>query len=338
MTQLTDKEANELFAQASAAIKAADETKLSEVMAVSDVEDDEDQDTTDDVDTDTEDDLPDDDVDTSAGDTAEEDDPTDDDDTTVEDSALEELRAQLAAAQKENHALRSQAGRVPHIQRKLTELDAKLAELNKKAATPSDRTSTAVTEQVKAALKGIGETDAELAEAVAQAIQLAVKAQEDESINNQKATLTLLREQEYAAYREEQASRLIDMYPNAREVFASATWKQWKNTQSERVHALAQSDNADEVALAFKLYAEDMVRQNPALATKTAAADTTVNDTAAAENAQKAAQIEQARKRRQAAAAHVGSSNAQGKVRLPDDPEALFKKFSEEIRKNISGE
>lgn len=337
-TQLTDQEAQELFAQASAAIKDADGAKLTEIMTADEPEDDADQDDQDEEDvdsegTDTVEDAGEDDVDTEGTSADEAEDDADDKGNKQVDE-LKELRDQLQAMQKENHALRSQAGRMPHIQRKLKELDAKLEELNTKTASPSSRPSAAINEKVKQALKGIGETDAELAQAVAEAIQLAITGQEEDALNRERETLKLFREQEYASYREAEVERLLNMYPNAPEVFASPTWKQWKSSQSERVQALALSDNADEVALAFKLYADDMVKQNPQLA-KVSAADAPA---ATAENEQKAAQIEQARKRRQAASAHVGSSNAPGKVRLPDDPEALFKKYSEEIRKSISGQ
>lgn len=324
--ELSDKEAQELFNQVSTAIQDAD--KLNELMSTEPEEEESEE-----VSTETE----------ETGTSTEEEEETPSNETeeiTTEEeeeaqpkNELDELREQLQKMQKENHALRSQAGRMPHVQRKIKELDAKLEELTQRAASPSNRPSTAINEKVKETLKGIGETDPELAEAIAQAMATAISGQEDHMLARERETLELLRQQEYEQYRSGEVQRLLDMYPNAPEVFTSPSWKQWKSQQTERILALAESDNADEVSYAFKLYADAMVALNPELAAQVSK-DTSVDDAA---NKAKAAQIEQERKRKQEKSVVVGSPAAQGKVSLPDDPEALFRKYSEEIRKNISG-
>lgn len=334
MTELSDKEAQELFAQASAAIKEADNLKLNELMSTTTEEEEEEQreETTSEesevVDETTEEEQ--DKTDPPSGKTEEATEEDEGNDPPKDE--LSELREQLQKMQKENHALRSQAGRMPHVQRKIKELDAKLEELKQRAASPSNRPSTVINEKVKDALKGIGETDPELATAIAQAVATAISGQEDHILSREQETLKLLREQEYSAYQSAEVERLLEVYPNAPEVFNSPSWKQWKSKQTERVLALAESDSADDVFLAFDIYAKDMLAQNPELG-KTE--DTTAKS--AEENAKKAAQIEQERKRKQATSVVVGSPAAQGKVSLPDDPQALFERFSSEIRKNISG-
>lgn len=336
MTELSDKEAQELFAQASAAIKEADNLKLNELMSTTEEEEEEQREETTSEESEVVDEA-----------TEEEQDKTDPpsgktEEATEEDEGddppkdeLSELREQLQKMQKENHALRSQAGRMPHVQRKIKELDAKLEELNQRAASPSNRPSAAINEKVKDALKGIGETDPELATAIAQAVATAISGQEDHILSREQETLKLLREQEYSAYQSAEVERLLEVYPNAPEVFNSPSWKQWKSKQTERVLALAESDSADDVFLAFDIYAKDMVAQNPELGKTADTEDTAAKS--AEENAKKAAQIEQERKRKQATSVVVGSPAAQGKVSLPDDPQALFERFSSEIRKNISG-
>ena len=89
---------------------------------------------------------------------------------------LSKLKDQLDKLSKENHALRSQAGRVPHVQRRLQELDKKLEELNKRNASPSNQHSDAILE----ALKAIKETDPELASSVAEAIGRATSGVADD--------------------------------------------------------------------------------------------------------------------------------------------------------------
>ncbi len=245
---------------------------------------------------------------------------------------LAKLREQLDKLGKENHALKSQAGRVPHVQRRLKELEQKLEELNQKASSPSNHPSATIKPKVLEQLKGIRETDPELADAVAKAIEQATSEVATDAINRQREQLTLLRDQERAAYNAEQVSLLLEMVPNAKDVVASPQWSEWKNAQPDVVVRLAESDDAQSVALAMRLYAEHMKAKYPQLA---APAENKQVAKPSDEDAAKAAKIEQERLARQQKAANVGSPAAQGKVSLPDDPEALFKKFSDEIRKNM---
>lgn len=253
---------------------------------------------------------------------------------TTEDPKLVELRTQLEKLSKENHALKSQAGRVPHVQRRLKELDQKLEELTQKAASPSNHPSATIQPKVLEKLKGIRESDPELADAIAAAFAEASTGLADDAINREKQTLTLLREQEVKAYQAEQVELLLEMVPNAAEVVASASWTEWKKQQSDDILRLANSDHAESVALAFERYARDMKAKHPELVTPAAKTEgAKPNDADAA----KAAQIEEERRRKQASAVKVSSPNAPGKVSLPDDPEALFKKFSDEIQKARTG-
>lgn len=258
-----------------------------------------------------------------------------DDGTTAEDPKLVALREQLEKLSKENHALKSQAGRVPHVQRRLKELDQKLEELTQKAASPSNHPSATIQPKVLEKLKGIRETDPELADAIAAAFAEASTGLADDAINREKQTLTLLREQEVKAYQAEQVNLLLEMIPNAAEVVASPSWVEWKKQQSEDILRLANSDHAESVAIAFDRYARDMRAKHPELAQAPAAQAAAAKASDA--DAAKAAQIEEERRRKQASAATVSSPNAAGKVSLPDDPEALFKKFSEQIRKERTG-
>lgn len=249
-----------------------------------------------------------------------------------EDDVVAKLREQIEKLDKDNHALRSQAGRVPHVQRRIKELEQRLEDLANKAASPANHPSATIQPKVLEALKGIQETDPDLAAAIAKAVETATSAVASESINREKEHLTLLRDQERAAYQAEQLNVLLEMVPNAREVVASPQWSEWKNAQSEDVVRLAESDDASSVALAMKLYGEAMKAKYPQLAADPAKKpDGQPSD----EDAAKAAKIEQERQARQQKAASLQSPGGQGKVSLPDDPVALFNKFSEDIRKNM---
>lgn len=360
-TELTDAEAQKLFNQIAAA--GTDPEKLDKAMTAPEASDDVDKggdlektdDTTVVIEDDKSGETPDD--DTQKDDVTVDVDKTKEDDETpppdkAEDTSkdnknkdqapddLAKLREQLDKLTKENHSLRSQAGRVPHVQRKLKEIDKKLEELNQKSASPSNHPSATIQPKVLEKLKGIRETDPELADAIAAALQEASTGLADDALNREKQTLTLLREQELEAFEEEQAQMLLKLVPNAGEVVNSASWIEWKKEQSEDVLRLATSSYADSVLLAMDKYARDMKAKYPDLNKTTDAAqksEDTVKTVADAEAAKKAAQIEEERRRKQATAASVSSPNASGKVSLPDDPEALFKKYSEEIRKQRTG-
>lgn len=259
------------------------------------------------------------------------DDPVDDNEDPakpVETDEVKTLREQLAKLEKDNHSLRSQAGRVPHVQRRLQELDKKLADLEKNSA-PSSQPN----DKVVAALKGIKETDPELADSIAKAIADAMSEVTANANKTATETLTALRDVEAEASHASEMDRLLSMYPNAREIFASPHWKEWKTTQSKTWQAAATSDSADDVAEAFERYAADMQKKFPELAN---VSKTEEVKAAPAKNEQ-AEKIEEERARKKATTAKVGTPNAPAKVSMPDDPEAIFKSFSEKIRKERTG-
>lgn len=253
-----------------------------------------------------------------------------------EQTELEKLRAQLEQISKENHALKSQAGRVPHVQRKLKEYDKKLDELEKKLTSPSSQPSTEIQTKLQGLLKGVESADPELAKAIADAILAATEGAAKDTLTKERDSLKFLRDQEVQTYQEVEANRLLEMYPNAPQVFASDEWKKWKTEQPVGIRRLAEGDNADEVAFAFEKYAKDMIAKYPDLVkevdTKKGEAPRAPDDAA-----DRAKQVEAERLRKKATAVTVANPTASGKVDLPDDPQALFTKFAEQIRKERTG-
>lgn len=314
---LNEQEATKLFNEVSQAMREDDTNKVSTLLATEAPDDEEQPDV----------DLPADDVDEPEVDDVEDDDspPENDeagkeDDEDDEDDPLAELKAQLAAVQKENQSLRSQAGRVPHVQRKLDELDKKLKQLT---ASPSSQTSAKITPKVDELLKDIDDTDPTLAAALKGALTAAIEGIDEEHRSREIEHLTTLREAEAQAYQEQEAQRLLEMYPNAPEVFASPHWTAWKKEQPEHILKLAQSDNADAVALAFDLYAKAMTASHPDIAKSM-------------ENNEQASKVEEGRRKKQQRAANLDRPNVPAKDKGPTNPEALFAKFSEEIRKELT--
>lgn len=249
-----------------------------------------------------------------------------------EPSELEILKADLKKLATENHALRSQAGRVPHVQRRIKELDAKLEAITK--ASTSTQTSTKIEPQIQEALKGVRATDPELADAIAKAIIKATSEVATDAATKERETITMLRDQSETEYGEYEAQRLLQMYPNAVEVVTSDAWAEWKKAQSPGVVALAQSDNADDVSRAFQMYAADMVAMYPDLAKANKAVETPPPIKTESEQANK---IEAERKRKQEASVNMNNPTTPTKVASPDDPRALFEQISADIRKARSG-
>lgn len=240
---------------------------------------------------------------------------------------LAEALALLDKARQENHNLRSQAGRVPHLQRQVQQIDKKLDEL-REAASPSSRPSTKLTERITPKLAKIKEADPELADVLAELLADAtdgvatdLRDAETQSLQNQRKAV----EQEI---REAEVSRLLEMYPNAEQVFKSPSWKTWEAEQSSQIRALANSDNANDVAFAFERYAEDMIKLHPELAKKVEQEQPNNDD---------AARIEAERLRKKQTTVVVGSPTPAGRQQKPENDEVLFKQYSEQIRKEITG-
>lgn len=324
MSELTDAEVQKLFKEAAGAIRENDTSKLdslfTEEEAGTPVEVETHEETPEVETPENEENTP---QETPAEETTTEQDDT----TTNEPDPLVDLRKQLEKLSAENHSLRSQAGRVPHVQRKLQEIDEKLKELDKRSTSPSNRPSATIAPKINDALKSISETDPELAKTIADAISQAADGVVDDTTNRERENLTLSRERALKDYRDEQINVLLDQYPNAPEVFKSPQWKEWKTTQSARMQDLAASDTADDVIFAFEKFAADMKKQYPEL-------DTSPAPAVANEQAEK---IEAERLRKKTTGVTTSSPAASSKVKLPDDPEALFKLYSDTIRKERLG-
>lgn len=314
---LNEQEANRLFNEVSKAMQEDDTSKVSDLLAKEALEEEQPVE-----------ELPADEPEVTNDEDKEEDSPQPEEDagkeTDDEPDPLEELRTQLATLQKENQSLRSQAGRVPHVQRKLDEIDKKLKQLT---ASPSSQTSAKITPKVDELLKDVEDTDPALAKALKGALTTAIEGIDEEQRSREITYLQQLREEETKLHQQHEAQRLLEMYPNAPDVFASPHWAEWKKEQPDHILALAQSDNADAVALAFNLYAKAMQEKYPSAA----------NNAAPEKSNEQANRVQEQRQRKQQTAANLNQSNVVAKDKGPTNPEALFAKFSEEIRKNVTG-
>lgn len=251
---------------------------------------------------------------------------------------LATLRAQLEAIKKENHHLKSQAGRMPHLQSKVRDLDKKLEQLRAQLHSPSSQPSAKILPEVQKKLAKIRESDAELADAMEASIAAATDVAAREQIVAQISEIEAARKAEYEAYHKAEWSRLVEAVPNAQDIFKSPHWGKWKEGQTSAMQQLAGSDNADDVIFAIRRYEADMLEQYPELRQKeTPPAGGKTPEEIAAEAAEKARQVEAARQQRRETSVVTGTPNAAAQTQQPSDAAALFKKFSEQIRKDRLG-
>lgn len=329
----TTKEDEKLFAQMSSAIRDQEFDKIDELVTAPEKEDKS-------TEEDHEPEVPDaEEVETSSEDDEQEvpagnDQPEEDEDKKratppaekTDQEKLAEALALLDKVKQENHSLRSQAGRVPHLQRQVQQIDKKLEELREQSTSPSSRPSAKLTERITPKLAKIKDADPELADILAELLADAtdgvaedLRDAETQSLQNQRKVV----EQEI---RDAEVSRLLEMYPNAEQVFKSPSWKSWEAQQSRQVQLMANSDNADDVAYAFEKYAQDMIKLHPEL-----------GQSKVENHNNEAAKIEAERQRKKQTTVVVGSPTPAGRQQKPENDEALFKQFSEQIRKEITG-
>lgn len=317
---MTTPNDNDLFNEISKAMQDDDSVKLSSLLAQETPEEEEQPE---------EDTLADEpEVETTED---EQDEPSDEDgeeveDTTKDEDPLSAMQREIAELRKSQQSLSSQAGRVPSLQRKLAEYDRQLADLKKNAT--SDKTSDKVKPKLDEALKDLEDTDPALAAAIRNAVGGALSEVDTGSSAREIARIESLRETEYAEYVEAQKEVLLTTYPNVSDVFASDSWKTWKKEQPKHVLELAGSDSAEAVIMALDLYKRDMLARHPEMATKQEG-NKVVDE--------RAQQIEESRKKQQRTAANLDSGKPPARSKGPSDPEALFKEYSESIRKELRG-
>lgn len=330
--ELTQEEANKLFNQVSEAVAKEDSDKLSTLMTqeTPEVEEQPDLDTS--ADEPELDDESDDKSEEDEPEVKEEEDksaePKADDKKKDEEDPLAALRAEIAELRKDQHTIKSQTGRMSAIQRRLAAYDKQLEDL--KSAT-SFQSATKVKPKVDEALKDLEETDPALAKTIRTVMEQALTGVDVEANTKEMERIQALRDSDYDEYLQDQRSLVLSKYPNAVEVFSSPHWKQWKAAQPKHIVDLAQSDEAGAVLMALDFYRNDMIAKHPELNKdkEPEKKDEPVNE--------RALQIEEQRKQTQQKAANLENGKSPSRTKDPTDPDALFKKYSEEIRKELTG-
>lgn len=243
------------------------------------------------------------------------------------DTELEELKQKL-------HRAQSDAGRVPYLQRQLTELQRELraqraratedASQGKKPTTVGRIEDVELDPETQEKIDNLRTIDPVMADA----LERSTKASIFHSNSRVEHAVTTLTEEDQRAEDQrfyiEQKSILTQRVPQADQIFASPEWSQWKEMLTPGQRALAESAYANEVEQAIYAFAQDMKRLNgqPAASTQTEQPEPPV---------QEVTEVEKARERKKSGA--VESKTPTARTTKPFDEQAIFEQFYNDIGK-----
>jgi hypothetical protein len=232
--------------------------------------------------------------------------PEDEDETT-------RLKRELEEARTAQHRLKSDAGRVPGLQRKLAELDKKLQQMAEHSAKPDsdaegDASIADAFDNEHFAL--IRETDPTLAAALQETFNRMVTSTKKQSVEAVREVTNTFREVEEQEDMQREFQKLVSVVPEAPEIFGSPEWTQYKENLTPNQRQLAESAYAEDVILAIERF----------------------NIFTGKVPSKQAVDVSEERARKLTAKV-PGSSAASPAQRQETDPEAYFKKIFEETRK-----
>lgn len=242
-----------------------------------------------------------------------------------------EAQDELQRLRQIEQRARSEAGRVPYLQKKLADLEKKLhsPQASPTPVQPSGQPEPSLSKELEDALAQIGEVDP----VTAKALSLLRK----EAQGSVKKTENILIQKEEEAHMAKEYNKLCDLIPQAPDVFKLPEWSMWKEEQAPGIKNLASSSYADDVAFAMEKFAKDMAARNPDLvkprATSTPVAAPVVAAPVVATPDPKQAAITEQRTRRLQATTPTSAAPAATGDTEPKDPEALFRHFSAMVRK-----
>lgn len=248
---------------------------------------------------------------------------------------------ELTKLRRELHEVKSQAGRVPYLNRRTQELERELreAKLNRKVAeatTPADskdNVKTAIPEALQKKVEALRNIDPDTAD-ILQDMLASMQAQQATAATAAKEMVSEFADAEaqkqHDAFLNEQFQTLVTRMPYAPKVFKSPEWAEWKNQLSPGRRALAESELADEVEIAINAFLHDMqaryggAKQAPAVEDKTPVVDQ--------QQAEAASKVQENRERKLKAEVETKGAVAKASKQQLDE-DALFKSYYNQLRK-----
>lgn len=226
---------------------------------------------------------------------------------------------------KELHKYKSDAGRVPFMQRRLVELERELLAVKARTAVsatsnPADLSTVELDKETQDQIEELRSIDPILAKTLERVAKSAV-ASAASKVDNAVNTFTQHdQEIEDSRFFDEQKSALVQAVPQADAIFASPEWREWKQSLSPGRRAMAESAYAEEVTQAIYAFAGDMQQRYG-----------NANAQQVTPPAQEADAVTQARQRKVNTSAEVRTPSA--KAAAPFDEDKLFAEMYKTIGK-----
>lgn len=251
------------------------------------------------------------------------------------DEVKEKVKQLREEKEQLEHRVKSELGRLPFLQRKVDELSRQRSEPQtkpvKKEEPAATKTSTKFDEKIAEA-RAVDPALADLLVALKEEIENPLREEFSTKVK-QTEELVLGRDMEQHWHNEK--ARLLQMVPQADDVFKHPLWKEWKeNVATESMRNLTNSVNADDMVVALEVFSKYVAVVQPELVTPpaettkttTGVVDTTAADKVAAERARKLAGTPKAT---------TATTPKASTVDL-EDPVALFNHITGKIAKGES--
>lgn len=243
--------------------------------------------------------------------------------------AVEPPKDEVEDLRRELHRYKSDAGRVPFMQRRLVEMERELRAVKARTAVDGvsptvDPSKVELDPETAAQIEELRSIDPIMAKTLERVAKAAV-ATASRKVESVVETYTQAdQEAEDSRFYSEQKTALVQAVPQADAIFATPEWKAWKETLSPGRRAMAESAYAEEVVQAIYAFAADMQQQQ-------GRAEAPATQVVAAAPAQEASEVAQARQRKVNASAEVKNPSARGTV--PFDEDKLFAEMYNQIGK-----
>lgn len=160
----------------------------------------------------------------------------------------------IASLREELHRAKSDAGRVPHLNRRVQELERKLKDASAPALKPDDADELPST--LKQKLEKLKEIDPEVAELFEETYRQSTAATKQLAASVRTAE-ELQRQREDEAYIHQEYQKVVSAVPEAEAVFRSPEWNRWRDMLTPNHRAMADSSNANEVITALQAFKVD---------------------------------------------------------------------------------
>lgn len=245
---------------------------------------------------------------------------------------------ELELLKQELHRLKSDAGRVAHLQRTVQTLQQQIraheqtARTSQPSTTPQKNDKKEIPEHLRKRIDALKEIDPDLADTFDAFAKTMVDTAEERANEVRQTVEERHREQEDIQFWKEQKAELYRYVPRCDEIFQMPQWQEWKESlTSPGIRGLIESGYAQDMATAIQMFAYEMQKQGMTQrGASSEGGDPNANTNADAASSH-SKEVAEARARKVGAAADVKSSAAKKETEL--DPQAQFQELYRKLAK-----